>query len=122
MRRLAAALLAVALAFVPAAWAMRSVYNGDTSVTTSNSAVSFTDNGSGGTSATFRARYVRVYSLPSSANTCFVDFKDTTATSADTALGPGDWVEKSYTEADAIVGVGAICGTGTATFRIHAHR
>ena len=57
--------------------AQRLFFNASVSVTSTNSAVSFTDNGSGGSSVAFLARHVVVYSLSTSANTCTFDLKDT---------------------------------------------
>ena len=125
MRKLWMFVLFLALVAVSSAWAQRQFYNTSSSVTQANSAVSFTDNGSGGSSAAFRARYVTVRSLTASANTCYFDMKDTVATTADIALEPGGSFSLAY---DGDIqggwsGLGAICDTGqTATFLITASR
>jgi len=128
MKRLA--LLALTLALVGQAWAgVGLVYNADVSVTATNSAIQFWDNGSGGIAATFDARSVLVRSLAASANTCAFDLKDTTAVYADDVkLEPGGSLSFAFPETstgatDGWPGMGAICDTGqTATFRITAIR
>ena len=98
------------------------VYNADISVTQTNSIINFTDNGSGGTSVHFRARYLLVRSLSTSANTCFFDIKDSLATTADTALEPGASISPPLS-GEGIDVMSAICSTGqTATFRVTAIR
>ena len=125
MTRRAIWLLAFLFVAVSSAWAQGQFYNTSSSVTQANSAVSFTDNGSGGSAAAFRARYVTIRSLAASANTCYFDMKDTTATTADIALEPGGSFSLTY-DGDAQggwSGLGAICDTGqTATFLITASR
>jgi hypothetical protein len=111
-------------------WAHRQYYNNtDISVTQSNTAISFTDNGSGGSSAAFRARVVVIRSSAGSANTCYFDLKDTVATTADTALEPGaTWSEvfddpTDVNQQGGWSGMGVICDTGeTATFNVTAAR
>lgn len=127
MRRLF--VLAFGLALVGQAWAgIGLVYNGDISVSQTLTSTTFTDNGSGGVAATFNARHVLVRSLSSSANTCYFDLKDTTATTADTALEPGGSISLTFPltstgETDGWPGIGSICSTGqTATFRVTAMR
>lgn len=129
MRRLI--LLVVGLALVGQAWAgSMMVFNEDISVTATNTATVFTDNGSGGLAATFNARYVLIRSLSSSANTCAFDLKDTTAVYAtDTKLEPGGSISWPFPETsmdvieDGIPGMGSICDTAqTATFRVTAYR
>ena len=108
--------------------AQRLFFNSSVSVTSTNSAVSFTDNGSGGSSVAFLARHVVVYSLSTSANTCYFDLKDTTATTSDTAIDPGgtwqmDFIEVAGSSTSGWAGLGAICDTAqTATFRVTATR
>ncbi len=110
-------------------------YNADVSVTQANTATTFTDNGSAGLAVTFYARHVLVRSLSSSANTCYLDLKDTVATTSDIALEPGgalsftfpptstSAVDSSGNPIDGWPGIGAICSTGqTATFRVTAMR
>jgi hypothetical protein len=95
------------------------------SVTSTNSAISFTDNGSGGSSVAFLARHVTVRSLATSANTCYFDLKDTVATTSDTALEPGGVWNIPFTESGTSgwAGMGAICDTAqTATFVVTATR
>ena len=111
------------------AWTQRLFFtNNAVSVTQSNSAVSFTDNGSGGSSVAFLARRVVIYSLTTSANTCYFDLKDTTATVADIAIDPGgtwqwDFIEVAGSSTSGWAGLGAICDTAqTATFRVTATR
>ena len=115
----------ISLVAVSSAWAQSQFYNTSTSVTQANSAVTFTDNGSGGSTAAFRARSVTVRSLAASANTCYFDMKDTTATTADIALEPGGSFSLTFDGAssDGWAGLGAICNTAeTATFLITASR
>ena len=115
-------LLAV-MAVAASVWAVGVVYHDDISVTQANSVITFTDNGSGGTSAAFKARSIVVESLAASANTCYLDLKDTTATTADIALAPGGKWEWIATSGDGLAGIGAICAAGeTATFRVTATR
>ena len=129
------AMLALAIYFlvVPAEPGIGLVYNSDVSVTQTNSAVTFSDNGSGGISQMFNAKYVLVRSLAASANTCYLDLKDTTATTSDTALEPGASLRFVFppssqaSSASGVIdgwpGLGAICTTAeTATFRVTAMR
>jgi len=108
--------------------AQRLFFNSTVNVTSTNSAVSFTDNGSGGSSVAFLARRVVVYSLSTSANTCQFDLKDTTATTADISIDPGgtwqmDFIEVAGSSTSGWPGLGAICDTAqTATFRVTATR
>ena len=109
-------------------WAQRLFFNSTVSVTSTNSAISFTDNGSGGSSVAFLARHVVIYSLSTSANTCYFDLKDTTATTADISIDPGgtwqmDFIEVAGSSTSGWPGLGAICDTAqTATFRVTATR
>ena len=103
--------------------------NSAVSVTSSNSAIPFTDNGSGGSSVAFLARSVTVRSLSSSANTCYFDLKDTVATTTDTALEPGGVWNVPFEDlpnsgsTSGWSGMGAICNTAeTATFLVTASR
>jgi hypothetical protein len=101
--------------------------NNAVSVTSSNSAISFTDNGSGGSSVAFLARHVVVHSSSSSANTCYFDLKDTVATTSDIALEPGgSWAFEFVDSGGGTSGwsgMGAICDTAqTATFLVTASR
>jgi hypothetical protein len=128
MRRLIT--IAVAFLLATTLYAQRQFFVDDSvSVTTSNTSVSFTDNGSGGSSAAFRARHVTVESSGASANTCHFDLKDTTATTADIPLEPGGGWTWHYQDGPGESpgqggweGLGAICGTGTATFVVTASR
>ena len=123
-------MLALTLALVGQAWAgVGMVHNQDVSVIATNTAVTFSDNGSGGIAASFNARSVLVRSLAASANTCAFDLKDTTAVYAtDTKLEPGgsislNFPDTSVATTDGWPGMGAICDTAqTATFRITAMR
>ena len=116
-------ILLAAMAVAVSAWAVGVVYHADISVTEVNSAIAFTDNGSGGTSAAFKARSIVVESLAASSNTCRIDWKDTTATTADVALAPGGKWEWIATSGDGLAGIGAICAAAeTATFRVTATR
>src|SRR3972149_1744065 len=96
--------------------AQRLFFNSTVSVTSTNSAISFTDNGSGGSSVAFLARHVGLYSLRTSADTCYFDLKDTTATTADISIDPGgtwqmDFIEVAGSSTSGWPGLGAICGT-----------
>jgi hypothetical protein len=127
MRRTATALLLLALA-LPALAGKLQYSSGTTrvSVTQANSAVSFTDNGSGGTSSAFYARTVWIRSDSTSANSCYFDLKDTTATTADIRLAPGDSIVMTWADTlggNGWAGLGAICAAGeTATFDVVAVR
>lgn len=128
MRRALILLLAM-LALAALADAQRLFYvNNAVSVTDSNSAITFTDNGSGGSSVAFQARRVVVYSLSTSADTCYFDLKDTVATTSDIAIEPGGtWVaefsDPNASSTSGWSGMGAICGAAdTATFRVTATR
>ena len=129
MKRFLAALAVLAL--VGQSWAgIGLVYNGDISVTATNTATTFTDNGSGGVAALFNARHLLVRSLSTSANTCAFDIKDTTAVYAtDIKLAPGESISLDFpltstsAETDGWPGMGSICDTAqTATFRVTAIR
>src|SRR3989304_5878831 len=105
--------------------AQRLFFNSSVSVTSTNSAISFTDNGSGGSSVAFLARHVTVRSLATSANTCYFDLKDTVATTADIGLEPGGG-GKMPSEGPGTggwAGMGAICDSAkTAPFVVTATR
>ena len=126
-RKLWAALFALALVAAPIQ-AQREYYNTSVSATQANSAVSFTDNGSGGSTAAFRARTIIVRSLSSSANTCYFDMKDTVATTADIAIAPGGVWSLAYDDLNTGTlggwdGMGVICDTAeTATILVTAAR
>ena len=101
--------------------------NSAVSVTSTNSVISFTDNGSGGSSVAFLARHVTVRSLATSANTCYFDLKDTVATTSDTPLDPGGVWNWPFVDTpggtSGWAGMGAICDTAqTATFVVTASR
>lgn len=123
--RTALAVMLVAAAQVssePVFW-----FNSTVSVTDTNSAVLFTDNGSGGTGENFAARFILIRSGASSANTCYFDLKDTVATTSDTALEAGAGMEVNFQVGpeggDGWSGMGAICAGGqTATFFVTATR
>lgn len=129
MRRRTLALVA-ALLLASFAWAGDQVYNNaSVSVTQTNTSLTFTDNGSGGSSAAFKARHVVVHSLSTSANTCYFDLKDTTATTSDTWIEPGGTWERFYEDppnspgGGGWSGMGAICASSeTATFLVTATR
>ena len=117
------------LGFSSWAWAQREFYNTSVSATQANTAVTFTDNGSGGSSAAFRARTVVIRSLSSSANTCYFDLKDTVATTSDVAIEPGGTWGAAYDDLSnpggrgGWAGVGVICNTAeTATILVTASR
>lgn len=132
MRRIRVMLgfLALGTCLAPGLEAQRQFYSNDSvSVTQSNTAISFTDNGSGGSSSAFRARFLTVISAASSANTCYFDLKDTTATTADIPIEPGGVWSMEFEDLGTggslggWAGMGAICDTGkTATFLIVASR
>lgn len=121
-------LMVVGLIVAEKVSAQRLFYNNAAvSVTSSNSALSFTDNGSGGSSVAFLARRVLVRSLAASANTCYFDLKDTVATTSDIPLEPGAWLELEFVDqpggTSGWSGMGAICDTAqTATFIVTASR
>ena len=97
------------------------------SVTQTNTAVAFTNNHSGGTDAAFLAHSIAVSSRAGSANTCFLDYEDTAATTDDIPLAPGETFAinrgPGYHPASGWGGMGVICDTGeTATFDIVATR
>lgn len=120
-RRLAAAALVLLLA-VPA-FANSKAYNATVNATDSNTSLTVTDNRSGGSGQPFEAKQILVRSDAASANTCFVDWLDDTATTADTPISPGESlmipVLATYIDAYGFGEVGVICDTGeTATIRI----
>lgn len=129
MKRIAV-LAVLALACASALWAVGLSYSSGSSgisVTQTNTTVTFTDNHSGGASAAFAARHLLVRSRAASANTCYVDFNDGTATTADHALEPGAAISLNWDERDGMGGgwsqIGVICATGqTATFDVGAWR
>jgi hypothetical protein len=100
------------------------------SVTQANTTVTFTENVSGGASAAFNARHVHIRSRSTSANSCFWDLRDGTATTADNRIEPGKEVVMEWDPnpadirtTDGWASMGMICGTGeTATFDITASR
>jgi hypothetical protein len=97
------------------------------SVTDVNTTVTFTDNHSGGTTAAFLARQIIVRSRAASANTCFLDYNDGTATTADVPLAPGGEFRlvrgAGYRPESGWASMGVICSAGqTATFDIIADR
>lgn len=104
------------------------VYNADISVTQANTATTFTDNGSGGDGTAFAAKSVLIRSLSTSANTCYFDLKDGTATASDVALEPGGSISLTFPstsggQVEGWPGMGSICAAGqTATFRVTAMR
>jgi hypothetical protein len=128
--RVTLALVAIGFWLIPGLEAQKQFYANDAvSVTQANTAITFSDNGSGGSAQNFRARFVTVISETSSANTCFFDMKDTTATTADIPIAPGDTWSLAFEDLGqggglgGWSGVGAVCDTGeTATFRIVASR
>ena len=121
--------LAGFLILTQTASAQRFFYNGTISVTDTNSVVAFTDNGSGGTGQQFTAKHVLVISASTSANLCYFDLKDTTATTADIAVPVGAGFGFDFDQSTAPMGqdgwsgLGAICAGGqTATFYVTASR
>ena len=101
-----------------------SVDNVTVSVTETNSIVPFSDDGSGGTGTNFAAREIIVRSASASANTCYFDFNDTVATTADVAVEAGATVHITAPAGhNGFPGIGAICAGGqTATFYVTAIR
>jgi len=130
MRNRRAVLIAVlALLWMSPVQAQRLFYNGTIGVSSTNTAVPFTDNGSGGTGQTISARHVLIRSDAGSANTCYFDMKDTVATSADIPLEAGAGLELEFDPStatpnqDGWTGMGAVCNTAeTATFYVTASR
>jgi len=129
MKRIAV-LAALALALAAVCMAAGLSYSSGASgisVTQTNTTVTFTDNHSGGTSAAFNARFVLIRSRSASADTCYVDFNDGTATTADHPLEPGASLAYNWDERAGLGGgwsqIGVICATGdTATFDVSAWR
>lgn len=121
-------LLAVLVMLATSVLAQSQFYNATVSVTGSNTAVIFSDNGSGGTGRQLVARRVLVRSASDSAATCYFDLKDTVATASDTALEPGAGIVLEFDVSSAAPGqdgwsgMGAICSGGTATFYVTATR
>lgn len=109
-------------------WADGAYFNNTYSATQTNTAVTITDNGSGGTSAAFLARSLTICSDASAAgaDTCYFDLRDTTATTSDWPIKPGACIAKVWLDANAgggWAGLGIICGTGdTATITVYASR
>jgi hypothetical protein len=124
------ALVAIAFWLIPGLEAQKQFYTNDSvSVTQANTAITFSDNGSGGSAQNFRARFVTIHSETGSANTCFFDLKDTTASTADIPVVPGSTWSLAFEDLGqggglgGWSGVGAICDTGeTATFHVVASR
>ena len=130
---IAAALVVVAMnppklaeAQQPATSKLYSSGDAGLSVTTGNTAVTFTDNHSGGDAGAFVARGLTIRSDDASANSCSFDFLDTVATSADPVIPPGGafsiTLPGGYSSKSGYSGIGLICATGTATFHVTAFR
>lgn len=125
LRRLAvAAALVAALALPVYAASLIYVANAQ-AVTASNAAITFTDNGSGGSSSAFNARYVTV--INSGSNEIFVDWRDTTATTSDWRIDPAESFTFGpfdlTTTGGGVPGIGVICSAAeTSTARILATR
>ena len=117
-------ILAGLLLAVPVGAQRVAVDNATVSVTDTNSIVPFNDDGSGGTGANFAATEIVVRSATASANTCYFDFNDTTATTADVAVEPGATAHITAPAGhNGFPGIGAICAGGqTATFYVTAIR
>lgn len=97
------------------------------SVTQANSTITFTDNHSGGDSVAFAARWIKITSASTSANTCMFDLSDGTAATTDQRIAPSGtytWTMPSgYGPEAGLLTMGAICSSGqTATFYIEATR
>lgn len=97
------------------------------SVTAVNGTVAFTNNHSGGDSAAFFATQIIVRSRAASANTCYLDYNDGTATTSDVPLAPGGEFRiirgGNYHAASGWSSMGVICAGGqTATFDVIADR
>ena len=92
------------------------------SVTQTNTATTFVDNRSGGSGSTFGATTVSVSSRSTSANSCAVNFNDTTAVAAaDIRVAPGATVIRTTSITQPWPGIGMICAAGeTATFDVIA--
>lgn len=128
MKRAMAVLAALALA--ANAWALPLFYSSGKnglSITQTNRTITFTDNHSGGTNVAFKARWIMVRSAQASASTCFVDFMDGTATTADVPIAPGGVytfpIPPAYSGLEGMASIGAICDTaGTATWYVEAVR
>ena len=122
--------LGLLLMLVASAWALTQHYSSGAtglSITTGNLNTPFTDNHSGGTSTAFQARHVLIRSRSASANSCHFDLGDGVATTADTLLEPGASVRVEWESTTGGVGggwnaLGAICGSGSATWDVDAWR
>ena len=122
--------LLVALALASTAWAMTSHYSSGASglaITTANRNTPFTDNHSGGGATTFQAKHVLIRSRAASVSSCHFDLGDGVATTADTRVEPGasvviEWDERSGGAGGGWNRIGAICGSGTATWDVDAWR
>lgn len=121
MRRLAAAAL-VSLALALAVHAIPPWYHSGLSgiaVGPVNTTLTFTDNHSGGDAVAFKARYVRIRSAAAS-DTCYVDWSDDTATTADQAIVAGEtysWeIPSGYTPDTGLSSIGVICA-GTVAYK-----
>jgi hypothetical protein len=130
-RTIRALLLVAILALAVSAWAMTLSYSSGAtgiSVSQTNTNIPFTNNHSGGDSATFQAKHVLIRSRSASANTCHFDLGDGVATTADPTLAPGasiavDWDQRSGGVGGGWSAIGVICTTAqTATWDIDAWR
>lgn len=120
-------LLVLALALMPtmASAGLYWSYTTTVTATTASSPVTFTDNGSGGTSVAFNAAEVSFYN--SGSVVVYIDCKDTTATSADARLRPGQTLTIAYMKGDIVrgygySGCGILAASGTADVDVFAFR
>lgn len=106
------------------AYATGLYYSGTTAATDVNTAVSFTDNRSGGSNAAFKATHVVVWN--DGPNSVHVDLGDTTATTADRKIKAGESFSEDWDArlgSDGWPGLGLICAAGeTASVRVWADR
>lgn len=92
------------------------------SVTQTNTIIGFSDNKSSGSGSGFCATTILVISRTASANTCYLNFDQTVASSTlDIPLAPGAAITRVFSAPFCRTGMGVICASSnTATFDIVA--
>jgi len=118
--------LILVVAFAASLSALNRLFQSTVSVSETNTVIAFTNNHSGGANQSFKPRSLLIRSDSASANTCYVDIVDSTATTADIPLAPGASISFEYDTTlvgDGFESIGAICDTGeTATWYVTAAR